>query len=535
MNSMRRLFTRSNLNLMEGRPAGPAAAPDLPRLVFSGGPSRARAAAAPQRARGWSYQVLQTAIGMGVFQVVTFLTGILVARGLGPRQQGRFQLVLSIVIFTATLAKMGLDEAVAYLIPKYEALKPDRVSALVAYSLGVAFSISLALGGLFYLASAYVERYLFRLEGLAADLKFAAWLIPATMLLMMSMSVLRGLGRSHERAYIYYYIVALAFLACVSVFSISGLTTAGAFIARTASYGLGAVIALALISRAVRPGELRLNRKEISEMHTFAGLLVFAGLFQYVVEQPLVDLVIVGSVASAHDVGVYSVAARVAALVLIAANALTVVLAPSLASSVSNGDSAKLVSQYVRASEWMARLSLFTGMGLILMRKEVLGLFGSEYRTGEWLLVIFLAGQMIVGLSGLNSPLLLASGNARTEFVLTGIFAAAMIAGGVLMGRYMGATGVAFATALSAVMLAIARRIACARLFEARLEEKTRGILLIGLVAGAAGIVVQMTVRGNGITGTVAAMVVSTSVFWLLSMKPVLQFDRVRIIMKRDE
>lgn len=498
-----------------------------PRLLaLSEGPAGASPAAPVSRpARRWGYQVFHTAFGMGVFQVVSFVTGVLIARGLGSERQGRFQLALSAGIFTVTLAKMGLDEGVAYLIPKYEALKPARVSALIAYSLGVTFLISLALGALIYAASGQLERHVFGLEGIASDLRFAVLLLPATMLLLMTASVLRGLGRSHERAYVYYYLVGLSFLCAVAAFSVPGLTVTGAFIARAGSFALGAGVALALIVRAVRPGRWRLARGEVSELHTFAGLLVFVGFFQYVVEQPLVDLVILGHVATAEDVGVYSVAARVGALVAITANALTVVLAPSLASSASSGDAGRLAGQYARASEWMARVCLFTGVSLILMRKEVLGLFGSEYRAGETLLVIFLAGQIVVGLAGLNSPLLLASGNARTEFILTAISAAVMICGGVLMGRSFGAAGVAFATSLSAVLLAIARRVVCARLFEARLEKQTRGILLIGLTAGAAGCVVQELMRGSGVLGTAASVAVFACAFWLLSLKCGMRLD----------
>jgi len=423
-----------------------------------------------------------------------------------------------------TFAKMGLDEGVVYLIPKYEALKPDRVSALIAYSLGTTLLISLALGGLFYTSSAYLERYVFGLEGVATDLKFSVWLMPATMLLLMTASVLRGLGRSDERAYVYYYLVGFSFLASVAIFSLSGLTMTGAFIARAGSFAFGAIAGVALIMRAVKPGEWRMDREEVSEIHAFSGLLIFAGLFQYVVEQPLADLVIVARVASAEEVGIYSVAARVGALVAISANALNIVVAPALASSVASENAGKLVNQYVRASEWMARLSLFSGIGLILMRKEMLGLFGNEYRAGEGLLVILLAGQILTGLLGLNSPLLLASGNARTELILTGLFAVAMISGGVLMGRSFGVTGVALATALSAAMLAIARRIACARMLErlnfaARLEKRMARILLTGLLAGGAGYLVQVMAPGSNITRTVLAEAVFTCVFWFLTLK----------------
>jgi hypothetical protein len=98
------------------------------------------------------------------------------------------------------------------------------------------------------------------------------------------------------------------------------------------------------------------------------------------------------------------------------------------------------------------------------------------------------------------------------------------------MGRSFGATGVALATALCAVMLAIARRIACARMLErldfaARLEGRMAGILLIGLIAGGAGYLAREMTPGGGIAGTVAAVAVFTCAFWLLSLKSGMHLD----------
>ena len=80
-------------------------------------------------------QTFHTAIGIVFLQAIAFVTTILIARSLSPEQLGRFQLTISISIFVTMLGPLGLDEAVAYLLPKYartatrESLRAYRIHA----------------------------------------------------------------------------------------------------------------------------------------------------------------------------------------------------------------------------------------------------------------------------------------------------------------------------------------------------------------------------------------------------------------------
>ena len=467
--------------------------------------------------RKLSGQVFHTVVGMALLQALSFVSGVLIARQLAPEQQGKFQLIIAVTTFTAMFAKLGLDEGLTYLIPRYVVKHSDKVSSLIAYSIGATFLLSIALGIFFYSASDELEKYVFKLPGVSQDLKFTLWLLPSTMLLLMGMAVFRGLGRSDLRAYVYYYAVGFSFFAAVAIFSLTGMSTTEAYIARAGSFVLGALLALGLIARSVRFRAWNLSVGEIREMHMFAGLLIFVGLFQYVVEQPLVDLIIVSRVAPAHEVGVYSVAARVGALVAIIANAMTVVCAPAFAKAAGARDLARLKAQYLRASEWMARLSLLAGAGLFLLSREALTLFGSAYQSGETLLAVFLGGQIIVGLLGLNTPLLLASGYTKVEFWLTGIFAVMMIASGALLGTLYGSIGVAIATASSFVLLAVARRIACAVIFDLRLDRQIIQVSAIGAAACSLSILARETIPLGGIANSLSAVIVMAAAFCALS------------------
>lgn len=453
---------------------------------------------------------------MGVFQLLAFASGILVARGLGPAGQGRFQLLISITVFTVGFAKLGLDEGVAYLLAKYKVNFPQKVFTLIVYALSLTTAVSLALGAFFFFSADLLERVLFKLPGFAFDLRYAPLLFPVMMLMLMGMAVLRGLGRSDLRAYVYYYGVGGSFLLLLLAFYPSGLSNAETYLARTVSFALGAVLSLLIIGRTVRPGRRSLTRRDLRELHTFSGYLIFVSMFQYVVEQPLVDLVLVSRVSSAETVGIYSVASRAAVLVGIVTTAMTVVMAPVLAEYVANNDEEGLIKQYTLASEWMARLSLFAGIALLLMRNELLGLFGSDYQEGMVYLVVFLLAQTCVGLLGLNTPILLASGYAWLELLFTGLASILMVVLGLLLGRTLGPLGIAFSTGTSIFLLAAMRRLASTQLFNLK-GQKTMRTIVVGLLSGGLFLFLHSLIVVPNRWITLAMTIGFTIVYWGIS------------------
>lgn len=462
------------------------------------------------------FQVFQTGLGMVVFQVFAFVSGILIARGLGPEGQGKFQLLTSTTILVASFAKLGLDEGLAYLLSKYRVNAPQKLFSIVIYVLSLTTAIGVTLGIVFFLSADFLERFLFRLPGFALDLRFALVLIPVTMLLFMGTATLRGLGRSDLRAYVYYYAVGGTFVLLLLVLYPSGLNNSDAYLARIASFGLGTLLSLVIIGRSVKRGRWSLSMEDLRKLHTFSGYLIMAGAFQYIIEQPLIDLILVGRVGSAEEVGIYSVAARASALVAMGTMAMTVVMAPVLAEYVARRDSEGLMRQYAFASEWMARLSMFAGISLLLLRDELLGLFGSEYSSGVEFLVILLVAQVTVGLMGLNAPLLLAADYAWVELVLTSIAASTMLIFGILLGGQLGAKGIAIAAASAIVLLSVGRRVACGRLFRLK-AERTTSIIFIGLLSGVIGFTIQSLLPIPSVFATTCALAGTIVVFWGLT------------------
>lgn len=459
-------------------------------------PHDASSAKPPER-----HQLLHTGVGMASFQAFSFFAGLFVASGLGPEGQGRFQLLVSTCVCLTLFCKLGLDEGLAYVIPRFQLNQPTKVRAVVVYALGSTTILSVIFGVALRLVSQPLARSVFELPAFATDLEIAPLMLPALILLMMSNSVLRGLGRSDLRAYAYYGPAGLGFLLMVVFFYSGGLRLEDAYIARIGSYLIGAVTGLALIVWLVRDGTWVLARSEIRQLHSFAGWLVFVGLFEYLVFNPLVDLTIVSHYGSPSDVGVYSVAARIASLPGLVSAASVIVLAPMFSRAFSEASDAS-TARYRTSSTRMAHLTVLASALVFFLGDHVLAAVGPEYEVGAPQLRAILAGYLLTGILGLNAPVLLAAGYTRLEFALSGLSLALLMIAGIFLAQWFGPFGVAVATGTALGVLALLRLLFCFRLV---MHTPPRWLLEVagfGAVASAVCLFVRTGVGVGGLLGS---------------------------------
>jgi len=413
-----------------------------------------------------SSQVIQTGFGMVLFQGLNFITSVFLARQLGPVGQGRYQLLISIVVFVTMFTKLGLGEGLSYLLPKYRQNQPEKIFSLIAYVLFFTTLVSFVVSLLLVWQADYLAARFFGMSGFSNDLSWTPILIPITNLVMMGVAALRGLGRTDLRAYVYYLLVGSSTLVFLVFFSSRGLSLAEAFAARSLAFGLSGLATMILIAILSKSAWQMPSWSDLKQLHSFSSLLIFSGIFLYLVEQPMVDLILVGRFESDATVGIYSVASRSTIAVVLVFNAFVIVVGPAMANFAAQKNFRDLFLLYKKVSNRMALITLLLGGGVLVFRREFLGLFGVEYQSGETYLVILLVGYMIVGFAGMNSPVLLATGHSNLEFSFTGIAFLLMLLLGVIFGYYWGANGVALATSSAVIFLSLARRWAISRYFD---------------------------------------------------------------------
>lgn len=400
-------------------------------------------------------QAAITFVGMIFSQVATFLAVYLIAKNLGPVGLGRYQLFMSVTLVASFVAKLGLDEGLSYYLPRQHS-RPGTTGVIVI-AIGVAVGLSLALGGLVAVLGPTLNLLVFRLPGFDLDLPFLVVLLPCYVLLLLSTAALRGLGRSDVRAYISY-------------FGVGGVFAAGLLLLSRSTVGLGEILSLRslvllmmgllglLVVATSGPVSFRgVTKGQLKELWKISILMAPVGLLQYLADQPFIDLIVVGRVATPDAVGVYSAASRLGALALLPLNAISIVFGPALSRALGNSNQEMLRKLYADGSKWLAHLSILIASLLAVFAPEMMALFGTDFGVGTGIMRVFAVGYGATAVMGLNSVLLLALGLQRTELSMSGLSVVLMMVSDVLLGFLFGAIGVAVATVGSLCCVGVLR------------------------------------------------------------------------------
>lgn len=165
-----------------------------------------------------------------------------------------------------------------------------------------------------------------------------------------------------------------------------------------------------------------------------------------------VDLLILGSLASHADVGVYAVVIRVAGLVMLTTFTVNTIIAPRIASYHHQGDHPRLQRLLTASTRRTFLLCLPLGLVLALAGGPLLDLvFGAEFARGWTPLAILVTAQIFCIMCG---PTAIVLNMAGLERITTRVFAWATLLNAalnfLLIPRF-GISGAAIATSISLI------------------------------------------------------------------------------------
>lgn len=453
-------------------------------------------------------QIVLTVAGLALAQIVLFVVYVVTARHLGPDGFARYQLAISAFVLLAVAAKLGLDEALAYHLPGASGAGARAPRRMIAYALGVALLLSVALGLGARAVAEVIERYALPVPGLRGDLELAWPLLPSLVLLVVGSAALRGLGRSDLRAYVLYYGFGALTLLLLFPLALNGLSSTEAYVVRIAPLAACGTAAVVLVfSRSGPPAPF--GAAERARLHGFGFVAVGIAGVQYLTEHG--DILLGSHLIAPEELGVYGVAAKVAGLGLLIPGGLAIVVGPAMSAAITGGRSQRAVELHGAASRWLLRaMALLMGL-LYALREELFAMFGREYAGSAGLLICLAAGHLAASAFGLNVPMLLARGRERIELA----FGAASFAVFAGVGIGLAGTTRAYALALGlAGALVAVNALRLALLARCRSQGLTRGgtLALAGAVAACVAVlvVVESVWRGAGRSWVSAAAFVAS-------------------------
>ena len=380
---------------------------------------------------------------------------VLFARWLGDFEYGVFVYALSLVSMLAMIASFGMNEATMRFAPEYRTRKRwSRLRGLRRRFLALAAIGGIMIGGLG--------------GGIIAVLgdAIASHYQPALLIAMLCVPLfaVADLYSAHARAFGRIWLAyfptligrpGLVLLGAALAFAVGAAASAatGLFVAVC-----GAAIALSIQALAFERGTPAELRNVKPSYHTRLWLRVAFPLFiahSFILVLAQTDLLMIGLWLGPTQVALYGASLKVAAVTTFIAFAMSALSVPKFAELYSDGKIDELQKLVRSVAQWTFWPSLAVGIGLCVLGKPILWLFGPEFQAGYTVLILVVGATVIHAMAGPVISLLEVTGNHDAAAVVLGGAAVFNIAANAILIPLHGIVGAATATILTAILMRV--------------------------------------------------------------------------------
>lgn len=393
--------------------------------------------------RGSSQAMALRLVGMALNYAFNFL----VARFFGASAVGAFALATTVVTIIGMLSRLGFDRAIVRFVASNISAGRRQIAdqqywlAFCMLSLlGICLSLVL-LAGADVLAGDVFDK-----PELASAFRLAS---PAVLFLSISLfnaEALRGLKKifhfaSMRYIAIYLFAIPLLFLP-VTRLSAEGMP----IFAYSAACACAAVLSLALTWRKFSGFHINF-RVGLPAMLSISIPMLLSNSMGMIVTWT--DVLMLGRFVSEDQIGVYSIAMKLAFLTSITLNATNSISMPKFAELHATGRRHEL-GTVMRRTTKLLFFSTIPILGiLILAGRPILGSFGTEFEQGYVVLVVLVVGQVVSTISGPVGNLLQMSGYERPFLIILSIFALVNIVLNLALIPRLGILGAALASGIT--------------------------------------------------------------------------------------
>jgi O-antigen/teichoic acid export membrane protein len=377
-----------------------------------------------------------------------FASQILFARWLGVEGFGVYVLALAWLSVLVVPARLGFDIATIRFVAAYKGRQEWGLMRgfLSAARLAVLCG-SAVVAGLFVVAVENIAPS--PSPDLRGSLALAALTIPVLAVVQMQASAVRAMGRvvigEAAHAIVHPSLLIGFFVAAVWWFGLP----AGP-VAAMASYLLaasGSLLLLWPLLRRCTPTPARRAPQQYlwREWLTAAPAMMLIAGFSVILSQSAV--IVLGAMAGSADAGLFGAAARLAAILQIVSFSLVTAIAPMIARLHAQGAQADMQKAIDAGVRTVFMFSSAAALGLALLGRPLLSLFGNEFIDGYEVLLILLAGQLVWAATAAAGSVLNMTGHQNVSAAILAVAAVANLILCWLLIPPFGPEGAAAATA----------------------------------------------------------------------------------------
>lgn len=399
---------------------------------------------APQDLRSIASGTGLSMLGRVVNGGLSFLYGVVIARLLDVHSVGVIMLALTLIRIAEFIGRMGLELGVLH----HVAILAGRgdlaaVRGTVRNGIRLVMVFSAALAVLLALGATPMAA-IFDMPDLAGLMRLLSLSLVPTSITMILLAGLLGLRHYAANTITERMVLPAANLGLCVVLLLAGAGVVGAGWAYMAAALLTLPLAARYFARAVprcaQPGTAVSSRELLRFSAPALMVIVLTQLLFWA------DIVMLGLLRSATEVGIYSAAARTAFVANMIVAAAGQIFAPTISSLYSRGDLAQLEALYKTVGKWIFLVTSPVVALLLLLPGDILSAFGPAFTAGSTALMILALSQLVDAATGTSTFMLTMSGRLRLMVLNTGTaFALNVALNALLVPRY-GIDGAAAAT-----------------------------------------------------------------------------------------
>jgi O-antigen/teichoic acid export membrane protein len=408
------------------------------------------------RRDGIAVTLVQGAIAAFVIRalrtVLTFGLHAFLARLLGVEVYGQYAYVLNWIDTLAVFGQAGFDTASLRFVAAYRGQEKWRllrgfVERTSQISIGISFLIATASAGIVWHLKEYLQM------GLVQAFWIGFIVLPVMVLLQLSSVQLRALKRVvlSQLPQTILHPVALAMTVFIAVEILRYHSSASMVLGLELAILLVVLLLIRQLLLRCLPWEVLVNS---ADYQTDGWIKVALPLLLITVFNKVMSrsgIIILGSSSGTTEAGIYALVNRIASIIPFSLAAVNTIAAPVISELFAQQRMAELQRIITLAARGIFVLSVPVALGMVILGKSILGLFGPAFVKGYFALTILTGGQLINTLTGSVGFLMTMTGYHNQAAKVLGVSSLLNILFNALLVPVYGMAGSAIATAATMV------------------------------------------------------------------------------------
>jgi O-antigen/teichoic acid export membrane protein len=329
-----------------------------------------------------------------------YLVILIISQQYGAEGIGVYNLTLSMITFIAMIAAMGMNFSILRYVGQFNKIGEEfKLRLLYRYAVEIVTPFSLLLAVILYFFAGAIADNLFHNPVYKPALELAAFIVPFMTLQNVSVEFIRGLKnlkvseflRSVNRPII--NIILLLIVGQFVVDQFLPLYTLGAGVI------VSAIFAVYFIATKLKKIESNTSNDFSKKKLISASLPMMATTIAAFL-MGNVSLFMLEAFSTTEEVGVFSVAFKIATLISLILFVVNTISGPKFSELYWAGKHKELQDTLDHSSKLIFISSLSIAIIFYILSKTLLSIFGEEFIVGDTALILLITGQLMYSVSG---------------------------------------------------------------------------------------------------------------------------------------